>query len=66
MKCHFNDFIKHSDVVCMPLYRRVYPKWYEKTWNPLAVEPKPFTVDAIGGAIGETGENTEEAEMKVE
>lgn len=23
----------------MPLYRRVYPQWYEKTWNPLAQEP---------------------------
>ena len=39
MKCHFNDYIKQSDVVCMPLYRRVYPQWYEKTWNPLAEEP---------------------------
>ena len=29
MKCYFNDHIKHSDVVCMNLYRRVYPKWYE-------------------------------------
>jgi pre-rRNA-processing protein TSR1 len=34
MKCHFNDHIKHSDVICMPLYRRVYPKWFESTWNP--------------------------------
>lgn len=33
MKCHFNDHIKHSDVICMPLYRRVYPKWFESTWN---------------------------------
>jgi pre-rRNA-processing protein TSR1 len=39
MKCHFNDHIKQSDVVCMPLYRRVYPQWYEKTWNPTAAEP---------------------------
>jgi len=38
MKCHFNDFIKQSDVICMPLYRRVYPTWYEKTWNPTAAE----------------------------
>mmetsp|Transcript_12923 Transcript_12923/g.21870 ORF Transcript_12923/g.21870 Transcript_12923/m.21870 type:complete len:429 (-) Transcript_12923:32-1318(-) len=34
MKCYFNDFIKHSDVVCMPLFRRVYPKWFEGTWDP--------------------------------
>ena len=39
MKCHFNDHIKQHDIVCMPLYRRVYPLWYEKTWNPLATEP---------------------------
>lgn len=39
MKVCFNDFIKHNDVVCMPLYRRVFPQWYEKTWNPLAAEP---------------------------
>jgi pre-rRNA-processing protein TSR1 len=39
MKCHFNDYIKQSDVVCMPLYRRVYPEWYERTWNPRAAEP---------------------------
>ena len=50
----------------MPLYRRVYPKWYEKTWNPNAVEPMPLTFDATGGTIGETGDNTEVSEMKVE
>jgi hypothetical protein len=35
----FNDYIKQDDIVCMPLYRRVYPQWYEKTWNPEAAEP---------------------------
>ena len=39
MKVHFNDFIRQDDIVCMPLYRRVYPQWYEKTWNPTAAEP---------------------------
>lgn len=36
MKCVFNDFIKHSDVVVMPLYRRVFPVWYPRTWDPSA------------------------------
>lgn len=36
MKCTFNDWIKHSDVVCMPLYRRVFPVWYPRTWDPTA------------------------------
>lgn len=40
MKCQFNDFLKPDDIVCMPLYRRVYPKWYEGTWNQqLAEQP---------------------------
>lgn len=39
LKAHFNDFIKQSDVACMPLYRRIFPQWYEKTWNPSAAEP---------------------------
>jgi len=33
MKCTFNDYIKHSDVVCMPLFRRVFPVWYSRTWD---------------------------------
>jgi len=37
MKCTFNDYIKHSDVVVMPLYRRVFPVWYPKAWDPNAV-----------------------------
>jgi hypothetical protein len=36
MKCTFNDYIKHSDVVCMPLFRRVFPVWYPRTWDASA------------------------------
>ena len=36
MKCIFNDWIKHNDVICMPLYRRVFPNWFERSWNPRA------------------------------
>ena len=36
MKCTFNDYIKHSDVVCMPLFRRVFPVWYPRTWDSTA------------------------------
>ncbi len=25
MKCFFNGFIKHSDVVCLSLYKRIFP-----------------------------------------
>jgi len=38
MKCSFNDYIKANDVICMPLYRRVFPPYYEKAWNPHAKE----------------------------
>jgi len=43
MKCHFNDHIKQDDVVCMPLYRRVYPPWHEATWNPACSHEEPET-----------------------
>lgn len=48
MKCVFNDHIKQADTICMPLYRRVYPVWYEKTWNINAqeqVKAKDFKFD---------------------
>jgi len=48
MKCSFNDFIKANDVICMPLYRRVFPPFYEKAWNPTAkelVKPKQEKFD---------------------
>ena len=40
MKCMFNDFIKANDVVCMPLYRRVFPNWFEPSWNKDAPLPR--------------------------
>lgn len=36
MKCVFNDWIRQNDVICMPLYRRVFPDWFERGWNPKA------------------------------
>jgi len=48
MKCVFNDFLRHNDIVCMPLYKRVFPEWNARTWDPTAVEkvkPKYETFD---------------------
>ena len=50
MKVTFNDFIKHNDVVIMPLYRRVFPVWYPRSWDPSAP----------------TGERKEEFDAEVE
>ncbi|CDW72986.1 pre-rrna-processing protein tsr1 homolog [Stylonychia lemnae] len=38
LKAQFNDFMKQNDTVCMPLYKRQYPVWFEKTWT--GEEPK--------------------------
>ena len=50
MKCVFNDWIRQNDVICMPLYRRVFPDWFERGWNPkaalLAKKRKHETFDA--------------------
>ena len=34
MKCLFNAPIKQHDTVCLPLYKRVYPKYYVEDKNP--------------------------------
>ncbi len=33
MKCIFNDFVRSDDIICLPLYRRVFPKWFPLTWE---------------------------------
>ncbi|CDI75899.1 hypothetical protein, conserved [Eimeria praecox] len=35
MKCKFSDYLKQNDEVLLPLYRRVFPKWYPQTWGGL-------------------------------
>ncbi|KAL8430787.1 hypothetical protein Efla_004023 [Eimeria flavescens] len=33
MKCKFSDYVKQNDEVLLPLYRRVFPKWYPVSWG---------------------------------
>lgn len=35
MKCKFSDYLKQNDEVLLPLYRRVFPKWYPSSWGGL-------------------------------
>lgn len=34
MKCLFNKPIKQHDTVCLPLYKRIYPKFAPVNMNP--------------------------------
>jgi pre-rRNA-processing protein TSR1 len=34
MKCVFNDYLKPNDTICLPLFKRIYPKWFDASWNP--------------------------------
>lgn len=33
MKCVFNDRLQHSDIICLPLYKRVYPVFDRSLWS---------------------------------
>jgi len=33
MKCVFSDRIQHSDVICLPLYKRVFPVFDRSLWS---------------------------------
>jgi pre-rRNA-processing protein TSR1 len=38
MKGRFNGQLTSDDIICMHLYKRVYPKWYPVAWTPQIVE----------------------------
>ncbi|KAJ9465846.1 Pre-rRNA-processing protein TSR1-like protein [Diplonema papillatum] len=40
MKCTFSGIVQGHDVVCMDLWKRVFPKWTTATFSYLAEEPQ--------------------------
>ena len=61
MKCTFNDWVKHNDTIMMPLYRRVFPNWFERSWNPrAALEPKKRKHETFDAEEEESKEETKE------
>jgi len=46
MKCRFNGQLTSDDIICMHMYKRVYPKWHDAAWVPKQPEAIPvFTGD---------------------
>jgi pre-rRNA-processing protein TSR1 len=37
MKCRFNGQLTSDDIICMHMYKRVYPKWHPAAWAPMTV-----------------------------
>lgn len=33
MKCTFSDNLKQNDIVCLALYKRVFPVWFPESWR---------------------------------
>jgi len=55
MKVQFSGIIQHHDVVCLDLWKRVFPKWTTATFSLLADEPQD--------EVSDSGEEAEEDEM---